>query len=516
LNQTARIVIIGAGTAGLSAGIFACLNGFDPLILEMHNLPGGLCTAWRRRGYTFDGAIRYITSTYEDGTPHQLWWELGILQDAAFHYYDEFSCIEGHDGRQLHFYTNTDQLEAHLLKLAPGDADLIHEFSDGIRSFTRMQLQIDMTAADGREMALIGRKMLPVLLPTLKWRNTSLMAFASRFKDPLLREALPRFFQFSPPDFPIMLCLSTLASMNDRESGYPLGGSLRIARALEERYKALGGRLRYKAKVAEVMVKDDRAYGVRLEGGEEIRADLVINAADSKQAVFKLLGGNYLDEDLKARFEGEMHPSQSILQIGLGVARDFSDQPPIFDFPLPEPVYIGNLRHERLVLKHYCFDPSMAKPGHSVLSLWCAADYDYWRWLAKDKQRYIARKQEAAKTVTEALEQRFPGLAKTVEVVDVATPLTYERYTGNWRGAFAGWAMSTRKMSYMMGKGMPKTLPGLEGFYMCGQWIEPGGNTELSCASGRDVIKDICQEQGQPFYPDHKPATNQGISYAKE
>ena len=103
MKHTSRLLIIGAGTAGLSAGIYARLNGLDPLILEMHKLPGGLCTAWCRRGYTFDGAVRSIASSYEGGNPHQLWQELGILQNADFYYYDEFICIEGQDGRQLHF-----------------------------------------------------------------------------------------------------------------------------------------------------------------------------------------------------------------------------------------------------------------------------------------------------------------------------------------------------------------------------------------------------------------------------
>ncbi|MDF1521178.1 MAG: hypothetical protein P1P73_11975 [Brevefilum sp.] len=51
----------------------------------------------------------------------------------------------------------------------------------------------------------------------------------------------------------------------------------------------------------------------------------------------------------------------------------------------------------------------------------------------------------------------------------------------------------------MMGIGMDKTLPGLSGFYMIGQWVEPGGNVELSCASGRDVIRDVCREREQAF-----------------
>jgi len=51
----------------------------------------------------------------------------------------------------------------------------------------------------------------------------------------------------------------------------------------------------------------------------------------------------------------------------------------------------------------------------------------------------------------------------------------------------------------MMGIGMDKNLPGLKNFYRIGHWVEPGGNVELSCASGRDVIKDICVERGQEF-----------------
>lgn len=44
--MTKSVVIIGAGIAGLAAGCYARMNGYDSLILEMHDKPGGLCTAW--------------------------------------------------------------------------------------------------------------------------------------------------------------------------------------------------------------------------------------------------------------------------------------------------------------------------------------------------------------------------------------------------------------------------------------------------------------------------------------
>ncbi len=88
----------------------------------------------------------------------------------------------------------------------------------------------------------------------------------------------------------------------------------------------------------------------------------------------------------------------------------------------------------------------------------------------------------------------------------MATPVTYERYTANWRGSIYGWAMAPRKMTLMMGQGMSKTLPGLQNFYMIGQWVEPGGNVQLSAASGRDVLEMICRQAGRPFVTE-KPVT---------
>ena len=170
----------------------------------------------------------------------------------------------------------------------------------------------------------------------------------------------------------------------------------------------------------------------------------------------------------------------------------------MLNFPLHRPLNLAGILHDRLVLKHYAFDPTMAPPGKSVLSVWCEADYAFWKVLQMNRTAYDAAKDRVAEQIIGALDARYPGLRAGVEMVDVATPITYERYTGNWRGAFAGWSMSMRKMSTMTGRGMDKTLPNLENFYMIGQWVEPGGNVQLSAASGRDAIKAICQRRRPP------------------
>jgi phytoene dehydrogenase-like protein len=75
------IIIIGAGFAGLAAGIYARMNGYNTQIFEMHNLPGGLCTAWERKGYIFDGCIHWLVGSSPKSGMHDLWEETGIWQD---------------------------------------------------------------------------------------------------------------------------------------------------------------------------------------------------------------------------------------------------------------------------------------------------------------------------------------------------------------------------------------------------------------------------------------------------
>ncbi len=420
------------------------------------------------------------------------------------HYFDEFICYEGRDGRAVHFFTDPGKLEAHLLELAPQDARPIHEFADALRALGDFDLPLDLSPDDASEGLDFGRVMLGHALPMLRWLNVSVCDFACRFSDPLLREALSGFFQCTPPDFPMLMLLMTLAPMGAHTSGYPLGGSLMLAEAMARRYLSLGGKVDYGARVVEILTNDDHAAGVRLADGCVYYADVVISAADGRSTIYDLLGGRY-DRPAIHDYYANLPVAESIVQVSLGVRRDFSHLPPALAIPVSPPIDVGGRLHDRLVLKHYCFDPAMADPGKSVLSIWCEADYDHWLRLRADDKRYAAEKARVGQAVVAALDRRFPGLASAVEVIDVATPTTFEHYTANWRGSIHGWALGAQKMNFMMRMGMSKVLPGLSGFYMIGQWVEPAGNVQLSAASGRDVIEMICRQRQWTFQTTNAP-----------
>jgi phytoene dehydrogenase-like protein len=121
--------------------------------------------------------------------------------------------------------------------------------------------------------------------------------------------------------------------------------------------------------------------------------------------------------------------------------------------------------------------------------------YEYWKKLQEVPGAYEAEKSAIGETLIGCLEQRWPGISRQVEMIDVSTPLTFERYTGNWQGSFEGWMMTPQNAMARM----KKTLPGLENFYMVGQWVQPGGGLPSGVMTAREVLQAICKADGKKF-----------------
>jgi len=140
-------------------------------------------------------------------------------------------------------------------------------------------------------------------------------------------------------------------------------------------------------------------------------------------------------------------------------------------------------------------DPTMNPPGKTVVQAILQTDFNYWWRLHNDRTAYEAAKERVAAEVLDRLESHLPGLSSAVEMIDVATPYTFWRYSRNHRGAFEGWLLIPRAMAVRF----PKTLTGLTNFYMAGQWVEPGGGIPAVSHSGRQVAQIICWKDGKQF-----------------
>jgi len=473
------------------------MNGYRTQIFEMHTTPGGLCTTWKRQGYKIDGCIHWLMGSSRGSSLYRLWEEMGAVQGRTMIDHEEFMRIEGEGGKVFTVYSDLDRLEQHMKQLAPEDEKVIEEFIKGARTCARY----DMPAEKAPELYGLWDylkmvfKMFPFLMLMRKWGKVSTQDFAQRFKNPFLRQVFPLMLNIA--DCSMMTVFSTLASLHNKVAGYPLGGSLDFSLAIERRFRALGGEINYKSPVAEILVENDRAVGVRLADGIEHRSDIVISAADGRTTIFDMLEGKYVNDKIRGYYD-TLPIFTPLIYVALGVARSFDDLPSSVageDFPLDEPVTIAGRERNRLGVHIYNFDPGLAPEGKTLLTVMMDSDYEYWKTLSEEPERYKAEKEEIADQVVASLDRRFPGLAAQVEMRDVATPMTFERYTGNWQGTYEGWLTTTKNRNMRMSK----TLPGLENFYMVGQWIQPGGGLPTGVMTGRWVTQIMCKKDKKKF-----------------
>lgn len=497
------ITIIGAGIAGLSAGCYAQMNGYKTRIFELHELPGGLCTAWERNDYWFDGCIHYLFGSAPGAPFNNIWEELGAIQGRQFIHHSEFMRVVSEDGRELVAYCDPDRLEQHIKELSPADSGLAEDLAQGVRQFAHFDMST--LQMKPRSLMTIGdwldflRRMLPFTPPLARWGLLSAQDVAKRFKDPFLREAFKYLFGW--PEIPMMAALSLLAYMHVENAGFPTGGSLEFARALERRYLELGGEIQYKSQVMKVLVEEDgryesRAAGVLLYDDSAHVADYVISTADGRSTIFDMLDGRFTNGGIRSLYDGHL-AIRSQIQVSLGVDRDLSTEPHWITYLLPEPLTISGVEQRQIGVKHYCFDPSLAPSGKSVVEIMIPASYAYWQHIY-GRKLYDTEQIQVEGIVLDFLEKLYPGIREQVEVIDVATPLSYERYTGNWLGSTCGWLPTNETMRLML-RGVGKTLPGLQNFYLAGQWVEPGGSIPLAAMSGRNAIQLICRKDRQSF-----------------
>jgi phytoene dehydrogenase-like protein len=493
------IIIIGGGFAGLAAGIYAQLNGYSTRIFEMHNLPGGLCTSWDRKGFTFDCCIHWLVGSSPESGMHDMWEETGIAQGQKIINLDEYQRFEDLNGRTLILFTDVDRLEKHLLEFSPQDEKPIKQFIEGIRMclpfdfpskhdpfFKRFRKQTKTVF----NFIINGKKMKD-------WMKITCESFSQQFKDPLLKEA---FKEIWIPEFSMFFMLFTFAYLHNKNAGYPIGGSMPMSKALESRYKDLGGVIHYDNKVNKILTEHGKAIGVRLENGSEYKTNRVISAADGKSTIFSMLDKKYGTAKTFEPYEKwPLFPS--LIFVSLGVNRTFEDVPKTVSgitYQLKQPVEIGGILRNKLSVHIYNQDITMAPKGKTAITVMLDSDYEYWKSLALKRKDYLIKKGEIGQKVVALLEERFPGITPLVEVIDIATPVTFERYTGNWKGSFEGWLITPENAGVIL-KPMSQTLPGLENFYMCGQWVEPGGGLPTSVMSAKRLIKKLCKEDGQKF-----------------
>lgn len=288
-----RVVIIGAGVAGLVSAFALAARGLDVTVLECQSAPGGKMRQIAIGGAPVDSGPTVFTMR----------WVFDELFAAADKNFSDYVGLQPLQVLARHVWDEDSRLDLYADEERTVDA--IGEFSgahdaEGYRAFCRDTKRIYdilekpfLRAPQPSMGGLIGADGFRGLmrLPQIKPFSSMWSALGKYFADPRLRQLFGRYATYCGSSPFLAPATLMLVAHVEREGVWSLeGGMHRLAAALEKAAQSFGATFRYGEEATEVLVSGGYASGVRLKSGERIEADAVIVNADVAAVAGGLLG----------------------------------------------------------------------------------------------------------------------------------------------------------------------------------------------------------------------------------
>lgn len=496
-----KIIIIGSGVAGLSAGIYAQQQGFETIIYERHTQTGGLCTGWERKGFHIDGCIHWMTGTKEGSDLRKIWDNVGALEypdgSKVNVFLKDYFDVYEIDGKSVYLWRDIKKLEKGFLEIAPEDKRAVKSFIKNLKAIQKMIVpsKVPVNMMNLKELLVQLWSMRGMLKALLLYGGVSCQSYARRFKSPQLRTL---FRTCMPKNYSVAAFMFTLSTFTKGNGGIPEGGSLKMAQRMTDKYISLGGVVKTGMLVTHITTENNRAIsieGITKDGSEfSDTADYIISAADAYQTRSILLHNRFADKKFDKRYHNpKIYETQSCVMMFFGVDDPMTDYPYSLVFQT-EPYRVGCSTYDDLSMATYFYEKSFAEPGKSIIHVLISqgdADYEYWKSIHSNRTMYKAEKNRLTELVEERLVKRFPELKGKMTLLDCVTPVTFEEYCGSYHGAW---------MAFHIGKGTKNLMhtgkiPGLDNCYLTGQWLQPPGGLPVAVTMGKFTIQRICKKE---------------------
>jgi all-trans-retinol 13,14-reductase len=323
----------------------------------------------------------------------------------------------------------------------------------------------------------------------------------------------------APPSRAPVILHAVLIDHYLRGAYYPKGGGQVLPAHLVDVVRSHGGEVRTRAAVEKILIEDGNVRGVRIAGGEEFSAPVVVSNADLKRTFLDMVGEEHLGPQTVARMKS-YRMALPIFCVYLGLDMDLREQMPNTNYwfystydleGLYADCYEGRVPKELFmyITAGSVKDPgteAIAPKGYSSLEIMTLVPADYSLWglekgpAAGEKyhrnETYQSLKQKITDAMVEGAEQVIPGLKDHIVWKEAATPISQEHFTFSTGGTSYGIEIATDQF----GPSRPSPKTEIEGLYLAGastvyaHGIAGTMRGGVGCAAeilGRDLFADI-------------------------
>ena len=477
----AKVVIIGGGVSGLSAGIYARLQGHRAIIAERHFLPGGNLTGWDREGYHIDNCIHWLTGTNPATSTYKMWEELGALGNVEVIYGNSLYTYE-RDGRSISLYRDLNKLKSEMHRVSPADKKEINSL---ISTVEILQGVFGIYGKKHKGGLSVG-KLLKTFPSLVKYYKLSAGDLAKKFKDPLLSGFVSSFFG---EDFASLALLFVFAHFCADNGGIPRGGSTAMAEKMAERFRSLGGELLLRREVVRIECRNGKAQSVLFSDGTSIEADYVIVTADPEVAFDKLIDAP-MPSTLAKKYRDPRLVRFSSYQCAF--ALDMEKVPFEGDliFHTPEELK-KSVPVDKVILREFSHEPSFAPEGKNILQTMTFVSEEIAKGFIRLRNRsiaaYMRQKRRLADMMMRLIVGRFPEMEGKLRCIDVWTPATYRRFTDTGMGSWMSFALPKKTLPLRDGN----RVPGLSNLILATQWQQIPGGLPIAAECGKIAAKTV-------------------------
>lgn len=494
---------------GLTAAALLSKAGLKVCVLEMASRPGGYLSGFNRSGFHFETAIHWLNQCGPTGFVRRVF-DL-IAQGAP---------ATASHSRIRRFKTDTidylltnkpDALRDSIITGFGADFNPVTKFFRASKVAASAFSKVTSVCRSPETMSLAEKCKLflsanTAALPLIGYSLFSAQrGLTTLFNSAAMREL------FSTED-QLLSCLLPVgwAYENDYQLP-PIGGSqafpIWMCGILAKRHATVA----YNTRVTAVNVVNGQATGVTcVHNGtnHDLRASYVIAACDVESLLTKMLPKGTVKNSVLAKHRNaEVFNSCTTLSIGLDCSPErlgLNEELVLLrrnDIARKEHGCGSPDKTELSIIAASFRDPTLAPKGKGTLTIYAPCTIDFGNYWATDRdasgsmvrgKAYKDFKQAYADILLNRIENKLlPGLRSHIEFLDIATPLTYQRYTGNRDGAIMGFRPSFRNIRNRIAH---YSTP-VKNLYVGGQWAELGGGLPVAVRAGMNSAFLILKQE---------------------